>query len=186
MSRTVFSYIFGDGSLTDNLSYSYTGNQIQSVSGGSGTYGYDSNGNMTGDGYHGLTLEYNSLDKVSRVKSGTSAKVSYTYLADGTKVSALDASGNGLLYSGAMVFRKDGSVRSAESVGYSGCRSLADPGPNGREILRHQPVCLLRRESDEVCGYGWDGYMGDRFRRIYQMEGGKRGAPAVQHDFRRV
>ena len=80
MSRTVFSYIFGDGSLTDNLSYSYTGNQIQSVSGGSGTYGYDSNGNMTGDGYHGLTLEYNSLDKVSRVKSGTSAKVSYTYL----------------------------------------------------------------------------------------------------------
>ena len=78
---------------------------------------------MTGDGYHGLTLEYNTLGKVSRVKS---AKVSYTYLADGTKVSALDASGNGLLYSGAMVFRKDGSVRSAESVGYSGGRFVAD------------------------------------------------------------
>ena len=81
---------------------------------------------MTGDGYHGLTLEYNALGKVSRVKSGTSTKVSYSYLADGTKVSALDASGNGLLYSGAMVFRKDGSVRSAESVGYSGGRFVAD------------------------------------------------------------
>ena len=117
---------YGDGSLIDNLSYSYTGDQIQSISGGTGNYSYDSNGNMTGDGYHGLTLEYNTLGKVSRVKSGTSAKVSYTYLADGTKVSALDASGNGLLYSGAMVFRKDGSVRSAESVGYSGGRFVAD------------------------------------------------------------
>ena len=117
---------YGDGSLIDNLSYSYTGDQIQSVSGGAGTYGYDSNGNMTGDGYHGLTLEYNTLGKVSRVKSGALTKVSYTYLADGTKVSALDASGNGLLYSGAMVFRKDGSVRSAESVGYSGGRFVAD------------------------------------------------------------
>lgn len=87
---------------------------------------YDSNGNMTVDGYHGLTLEYNTLGMVSRVKSGASTKVSYTYLADGTKVSALDASGNGLLYSGAMVFRKEGSVRSAESVGYSGGRFVAD------------------------------------------------------------
>ena len=56
--------------------------------------------------------------------------VIYTYLADGTKVSALDASGNGFLYSGAMVFRKEfrkeGSVRSAESVGYSGGRFVAD------------------------------------------------------------
>ena len=87
---------------------------------------YDSNGNMTVDGYHGLTLEYNALDRVSRVKSGTLTKVSYSYLADGTKVSALDASGNGLLYSGSRVFRKEGSVRSAESVGYSGGRFVAD------------------------------------------------------------
>ena len=117
---------YGGGSLTDDLSYSYTGNQIQSVSGGSGTYGYDSNGNMTVDGYHGLTLEYNSLDKVSRVKSGSATQVSYTYLSDGTKVSALDGSGNGYLYSGSMVFRKEGSERSAESVAYSGGRFVAD------------------------------------------------------------
>ena len=117
---------YGDGSLIDNLSYSYTGDQIQSVSGGAGTYGYDSNGNMTGDGYHGLTLEYNALGKVSRVKSGTSTKVSYSYLADGTKVSALDASGNGLLYSGAMVFRKEGNESNPESMAYSGGRFVAD------------------------------------------------------------
>ena len=117
---------YGDGSLIDNLSYSYTGDQVQSVSGGAGTYGYDSNGNMTGDGYHGLTLEYNALGKVSRVKSGTSTKVSYSYLADGTKVSALDASGNGLLYSGAMVFRKEGNESNPESMAYSGGRFVAD------------------------------------------------------------
>ena len=117
---------YGDGSLIDNLSYSYTGDQIQSVSGGAGTYGYDSNGNMTGDGYHGLTLEYNALGKVSRVKSGTSTKVSYSYLADGTKVSALDASGNGFLYSGAMVFRKEGNESNPESMAYSGGRFVAD------------------------------------------------------------
>ena len=117
---------YGDGSLIDNLSYSYTGDQVQSISGGTGNYSYDSNGNMTVDGYHGLTLEYNALGKVSRVKSGTSTKVSYTYLADGTKVSALDGSGNGYLYSGSMVFRKEGSERSAESVAYSGGRFVAD------------------------------------------------------------
>ena len=86
----------------------------------------DSNGNMTVDGYHGLTLEYNALGKVSRVKSGTSTKVSYSYLADGTKVSALDASGNGLLYSGAMVFRKEGNESNPESMAYSGGRFVAD------------------------------------------------------------
>ena len=96
------------------------------MSGLSPLYNWNVTGNMTVDGYHGLMLEYNALGKVSRVKSGASAKVSYTYLADGTKVSALDASGNGLLYSGAMVFRKDGSVRSTESVGYSGGRFVAD------------------------------------------------------------
>ena len=117
---------YGDGSLIDNLSYSYTGDQIQSISGGTGNYSYDSNGNMTVDGYHGLTLEYNALGKVSRVKSGTSTKVSYTYLADGTKVSALDASGNGLLYSGAMVFRKEGNESNPESMAYSGGRFVAD------------------------------------------------------------
>ena len=117
---------YGNGSLIEDLGYSYSGNHVQSISGGTGNYSYDSNGNMTVDGYHGLTLEYNALDRVSRVKSGTLTKVSYSYLADGTKVSALDASGNGLLYSGSMVFRKEGSVRSAESVGYSGGRFVAD------------------------------------------------------------
>ena len=86
----------------------------------------DSSGNMTGDGYHGLMLEYNALGKVSRVKSGTSTKVSYSYLADGTKVSALDASGNGFLYSGAMVFRKEGNESNPESMAYSGGRFVAD------------------------------------------------------------
>ena len=69
-------------------------------------------------------LLYYHIKYIDLMRKGTI--VIYTYLADGTKVSALDASGNGLLYSGAMVFRKDSSVRSAESVGYSGGRFVAD------------------------------------------------------------
>ena len=96
------------------------------MSGLSPLYNWNVTGNMTVDGYHGLMLEYNALGKVSRVKSGASAKVSYTYLADGTKVSAQDASGNGLLYSGAMVFRKEGNESNPESMAYSGGRFVAD------------------------------------------------------------
>ena len=69
-------------------------------------------------------LLYYHIKYIDLMRKGTI--VIYTYLADGTKVSALDASGNGLLYSGSMVFRKEGSVRSAESVGYSGGRFVAD------------------------------------------------------------
>ena len=69
-------------------------------------------------------LLYYHIKYIDLMRKGTI--VIYTYLADGTKVSALDASDNGLLYSGAMVFRKDSSVRSAESVGYSGGRFVAD------------------------------------------------------------
>ena len=117
------------------------------MSGLSPLYNWNVTGNMTVDGYHGLMLEYNALGKVSRVKSGASAKVSYTYLADGTKVSAQDASGNGLLYSGAMVFRKDGSVRSTESVGYSGGRFVADASG----VLRPQIHVLDHLGSVREC-----------------------------------
>ena len=122
------------------------------------------------DGYHGLTLEYNALGKVSRVKSGTSAKVSYTYLADGTKVSALDASGNGLLYRGAMVFRKDGSVR-------SGVRAIVDKSGN-----------VVERDSYYPYGERWnDGSVeqaGNRYRYNGKEEQAGFGFPYLDYGAR--
>ena len=119
------------------------------MSGLSPLYNWNVNGNMAVDGYRGLTLEYNALGKVSRVKSGTSTKVSYTYLADGTKVSALDASGNGLLYSGSMVFRKEGNESNPESMAYSGGRFVADASG----VLRPQILTVTTRmERDGMTG----------------------------------
>ena len=42
----------------------------------------------------------------------------YTYLSDGTKVSALDAAGDGLLYRGNFVYEKDGQNVSLESISW--------------------------------------------------------------------
>ena len=59
---------------------------------------HDSFARMTTDAEAGLTITYNVPDLPERISQGTTLKVKYTYLADGTKVSALDASGAGLVY----------------------------------------------------------------------------------------
>ena len=46
---------------TGNKTYTYKGNKLTSLSGVSGSYTYDSYGNMTTDPRQGLKLEYNSL-----------------------------------------------------------------------------------------------------------------------------
>ena len=50
--------------------------------------------------------------------------MNYSYLADGTKVSALDGDGDGLLYLGSLIYRKAGSNISLESAGFAGGRLL--------------------------------------------------------------
>ena len=51
--------------------------------------------------------------------------MNYSYLADGTKVSALDAEGDGLLYLGSLIYRKQGESISLESAGFAGGRFVA-------------------------------------------------------------
>ena len=56
--------------------------------------------------------------------------VTYSYLADGTKVSALGGDGDGLLYLGSLIYRKTGSNISLESAGFAGGRFVArTPAP---------------------------------------------------------
>jgi len=68
---------------TGTQAYSYSGNQLGSVTGGvSRSYSYDANGNALSDGTH--TISYNLLNLPSTVSGGTS--MAYTYDALGRKL----------------------------------------------------------------------------------------------------
>jgi len=68
-------------------SYSYTGNRLNSISGGlaTGAYAYDANGNATTDGRKGVTLSYNLLN-LPTTATKTGLNLSYTYDASGRKL----------------------------------------------------------------------------------------------------
>ena len=117
-----------NGSLVDNLVYSYSGNQLTSltenVTGNpvgdiysrgnvaTGMYTYDLNGNMITDSRKALEIQYNTLNLVQQVKKGDNVHVNYTFLANGIKLYVRDGNNvNGYDYIGSMVFKKN-------SVGY--------------------------------------------------------------------
>ena len=75
---------------------------------------------ITFDGRTGMSLEWNDLGLVEKVSLNGEDLVNYSYLADGTKVSALDGDGDGLLYLGSLIYRKTGSNISLESAGFAG------------------------------------------------------------------
>jgi len=85
----------------DVLAYSYDGNRLTGVAdsapgdfvekgfrpgGGSGSYGYDDNGNMTTDPYKDLEIDYNYLNLPSFVTpSGIGGSITFSYDATGRK-----------------------------------------------------------------------------------------------------
>lgn len=118
------------GVVTDDLIYTYTGNRLTTLENKSISYhyAYDTHGNMTRDGMHGLDLVYNHLNLIEKVMRGDTIVAKYSYLSDGTKLSATDSVGNGLYYSGSLVYGKqDGALR-LESCGFSGGRFVATVG----------------------------------------------------------
>ena len=132
----------------------YSGNRLMSVQIGSEEYGfsYDLNGNMTYDGLHDLEITYNHLNLIERISRNDTVLVNYCYLADGTKVSALDGDGDGLLYRGSLTYRKEGDGISLESASYDQGRIVADPSAyNGYRVLVHIPDHLgnVRVVADE-------------------------------------
>ena len=80
---------------------------------------------MTFDGRTGMSLTWNDLGLVEKVSLNDTVLVNYSYLADGTKVSALDAEGDGLLYLGSLIYKKQGKTISLESAGFAGGRFVA-------------------------------------------------------------
>ena len=93
----------------ERLAYSYDGNLLSGISntgasGGGGQYTHDANGNMTHEGLSGLDIDYNDRNLTSRISSGGATLAEYEYLADGTKLRALDGGGNGYQYRGSLIY----------------------------------------------------------------------------------
>ena len=54
-------------------------------------YVYDSAGNVLYDSHAGLNLRYNDLNLIEKVMRGDTIVAKYSYLSDGTKLSATDS-----------------------------------------------------------------------------------------------
>ena len=88
------------GGLIDNLTYTYSGNQLTKVDDATGNaagfsngastaneYTYDNNGNLTKDSNKGITnIAYNVLNLPSKVTFTDGSTITYSYAADGTKL----------------------------------------------------------------------------------------------------
>ena len=90
---------------------------------------------MTFDGRTGLSLTWNDLGLVEKVNLNDTVLVNYSYLADGTKVSALDGDGDGLLYLGSLIYKKQGESISLESAGFAGGRFVAKETADGSVMV---------------------------------------------------
>ena len=83
---------------------------------------HDNLGRMVQNGQQGNIIQYNDLDLVRKIfHNGVTLLVKYSYLADGTKISALRGSGEGLVYRGPFVYRQSAdSSLTLESASFSG------------------------------------------------------------------
>ena len=88
-------------------------------------YVYDSAGNVLYDSHAGLNLRYNDLNLIEKVMRGDTIVAKYSYLSDGTKLSATDSAGNGLYYSGSLVYSKQSAALTMESCAFTGGRFVA-------------------------------------------------------------
>ena len=102
---------YGENAATPEeiLAYSYDGNLLSGISntgasGGGGSFTHDTNGNLTRDGLSTLDIDYNDRNLTSRISSGGATLAEYEYLADGTKLRAVDGSGNGYQYRGSLIY----------------------------------------------------------------------------------
>ena len=112
------------------VTLTYTGDRLATRKVGTGTavsFAHDSFARMTTDAEAGLSITYNALDLPETVSMGNTLKAKYTYLSDGTKVSALGASGAGLVYRGPFIYRRSsGGTLAFESAPFDRGRLTED------------------------------------------------------------
>ena len=87
---------------------------------------HDSFARMTSDGLSGKQIAYNALDLPRKVSSGSTTLANYSYLANGTRTSAVGSDGSGLVRRGSLTYRKaaDGSLE-FEGANFDGGRFTA-------------------------------------------------------------
>jgi len=74
--------------VTDGTGSNYTGAGFRNLTGSTGSYSYDGDGNLTADPYKGLTLGYDVLNRTDKitVTTGTNQYIYYTYDATGSLI----------------------------------------------------------------------------------------------------
>ena len=93
-----------DAGVPETLDYTYTDGILTAV--GNERIKYDGCGNITFNGRNNLEIDYNFLNLPMRIHSTDGQSVvNYRYLADGSKFSATDDTGEGLIYIGSLVYR---------------------------------------------------------------------------------
>ena len=117
--KSMTRYVNGTPST---FTFAYTGNKRNG-------YIYDANGNITSDATNNLLVSsYNFLNLPTTIKQGSTVKATYTYLADGTKIKAVNAYNGGSDYVGSFKYNRNGSNISLESVATAGGRTYKTSG----------------------------------------------------------
>ena len=152
---------YGENAATpeEMLAYSYDGNLLSGISntgasGGGGQYTHDANGNMTHEGLSGLDIVYNEQNLTRRISSGGTTLAEYEYLADGTKLRALDGGGNGYQYRGSLIYtqtagQSDSPVITLDCALTSAGRIVRETSAAG--TVSYRPLIHLRDHLGSVC-----------------------------------
>ena len=89
-------------------------------------YAHDRNGNLTYDMELETNFAYNNLNLLEKAMRNDTIVAKYSYLADGTKLSAVNADDCGFAYRGSFTYRADaGGDRVFESTPFGGGRIVA-------------------------------------------------------------
>ena len=151
---------YGENAATPEeiLAYSYDGNLLSGISntgasGGGGQYTHDANGNLTRDGLSTLDIDYNDRNLTSRISSGGATLAEYEYLADGTKLRALDGGGNGYQYRGSLIYtqtagQSDSPVITLDCALTSAGRIVRETSAAG--TVSYRPLIHLRDHLGSV------------------------------------
>lgn len=160
-----------NGSVLHAINYTYgttnNGNAISQITlnnTSSGTYVYDKNGNMTTDGYRGVTITYNDLDLPSEISKGQTI-ISYIYSARGEKLAQEVATSSGsslTYYRGVMVYNGNAldyilhpaGVTRKVSSGYVYDYYLTDHLGSTRVVLEASGNTLVPIQTTEYYPFG--------------------------------
>lgn len=146
--------------------YSYTGNRLNTITGGlaTGSYAYDSNGNATTDGRKGVTLTYNHLNlPVTAYKSGE-LDLAYTYDATGRKLKKVSSGSgttttdyvDGIQYNNGSIdfIQTDEGIAQNSGGTYSYRYNLTDHLGNVRYVFDISAGAVHRLQEDDYYAFG--------------------------------